>query len=404
MAFRIEHNVVRGELDNRTKGVVRGKIWLEGRAEPITLELKGNAHPDLAGCRLTFSNPGKPFPHQHLDSLETLQSGVTGDMTASRKARVFDVPLEDTSKMLKREEKPPAHIANILYLEWFSESNGRVVIESSNYDVKVSGAAWQMTAEEDEQRAHAVAEAMREFLRNLTDKIDQLQKAQRDYEEPWNEHDYERFLKASDARADKYAELLDKYGDSEQAEETIAHEMGWDGEPELTEEDEAQREQSIEEMNRACEEALNEPEPEPDPHREGIDWIRTKDGELRHPLQHACFESAMKLWHEVKALGLENNPDRDLTDLVSHFQIAGAKLAGALTGIARGEGFSDSAFTVAWLKRGLDHLHKAQAGLEAVATKNILPNDLVTSTRRQLFEIREGILLLMQGLREEPGN
>ena len=152
-------------------------------------------------------------------------------------------------------------------------------------------------------------------------------------------------------------------------------------------------------MNRACEEALNEPEPEPDPHREGIDWVRTEDGDLRHPLQHACFENAMNLWHEVKALGLSENPDNDLTTLVSEFQIAGAKLAGALNGVARGEGFHDNAFTVACLKRALDHLHKAQAGLEAVAPRKLLPNDLITETRRQLFDIRERVLEQMERFR-----
>src|SRR3982751_739766 len=114
MAFRIEDSVARGELDNRTKGVVRGKIWLEGRSEPITLELKGNAHPDLAGCRWTFTNPGRRFAHAHPDSLASLQRGITGDMTASRKARALDLPLENVYRRVQREEKPPEHIANIL--------------------------------------------------------------------------------------------------------------------------------------------------------------------------------------------------------------------------------------------------------------------------------------------------
>lgn len=49
MAFRIHDSVVRGEIDNRTKGIVRGKIWVLGRKKPVELELKGNAWPDLAG-------------------------------------------------------------------------------------------------------------------------------------------------------------------------------------------------------------------------------------------------------------------------------------------------------------------------------------------------------------------
>jgi len=40
MAFRIHDSVVRGEIDNRVKGVVRGKIWVAGRDEPVILELE----------------------------------------------------------------------------------------------------------------------------------------------------------------------------------------------------------------------------------------------------------------------------------------------------------------------------------------------------------------------------
>jgi hypothetical protein len=144
---------------------------------------------------------------------------------------------------------------------------------------------------------------------------------------------------------------------------------------------------------------LDEPEPEPDPHREGIDWIRTEDGDLRHPLQHRCCESAVKFWHQADALGFERLADKDLDQFVFEFQTTGAKLAGALNGIARGQGYSDEAFTVACLKRALDHLHKSQAGLEAVALKKLLPETVVVEARKELFELREGILKLMDEFR-----
>jgi hypothetical protein len=35
MAFRIHDIVVCGEVDNRVKGVVRGRIWIESHAEPV---------------------------------------------------------------------------------------------------------------------------------------------------------------------------------------------------------------------------------------------------------------------------------------------------------------------------------------------------------------------------------
>jgi len=397
MAFRIHDSVVRGEVDNRVKGNVRGKIWIEGRTEPVMLDLKGNAHPDLAGCLLKFTNLLKRVAHQHLDSLNALQRGSIGDLTASRKVRVFDVPLEEALDMIRRAEKPPEHMANSLYLEWFSEQNGRVVIESADYELTISAPEWRMTPEENEERAKQAAAGMDWFMQKLGEAIEQHQRGQKDPEEEWDEHDYEKFLKESDARTDKYMELLDKYGDSDEAEEKIAREMGWDRE--LTEEEAEEERQRVEEMNRACEEALEEPEPEPDPQREGIDWIRTGDGDLRHPLQHRCFESALEFRRRAEKLGLKNNEDDSLQDFLFEFQTTGVKLAGALNGIAEGRGYRDDAFTVAYLKRALDHLHKSQAGLEAAATKKLLPEQLISEARKELFEIREGILKLMDEFR-----
>jgi hypothetical protein len=396
MAFRIQDSVVRGEIDNRVKGIVRGKIWVAGRAEPVALELKGNAWPDLAGCRLAFTNPLQRIPHPQLASLNPNQHGSIGDLTASRKVRVFDVPLTEALDMIHRQEKPPEHMANSLYLEWFSEANGRVVIESADYELKISAPEWRLTPEEDAQRAQAAAAGMAGFMGKLTEAIEKQQRGQKDPEAEWDEHDYEKLMKESDARTDKYIELLDKYGDSDEAEEKIAKEMGWLSEDEDENEDDRI---SVEEMNRITEEALNEPPPKPEPHREGVDWIRTEDGDLCHPLQHRCSESAMKFWHQADEHGFEKLADKDLDQFIFEFQTTGAKLAGALNGIAEGREFGDAAFTVACLKRALDHLHKSQAGLEAVASKKILPEKMIAEARQELFEIREGILKLMDEFR-----
>ena len=395
MAFRIHDSVVRGEIDNRVSGIVRGKIWVEGRAEPVMLELEGNAWPDLAGCLLTFTNHQKRIPHPHLDSLHPIQRGRIGDLTASRKVRVFDVPLQGALDLIHRNEKPPEHMANSLYLEWFSEANGRVVIESADYELSISAPEWRMTPEQEAERARQAAAGMADFMGKLTEAIEQHQRGQKDPEEEWDEHDYEVFLKESDARTDKYMELLDKYGHSDEAEAKIAQEMGWH----RTGDEEDDERMSIEEINAICEAAANEPPPEPDPHREGIDWIRTERGDLCHPLQHRCFESAIKFWRQADELGLDKSADKDLDQFIFEFQCTGAKLAGALNSIARGEGFADAAFTVAHLKRALDHLHKSQSGLEAVAPKQLLRETTIAEARKELFEIREGILRLMDEFR-----
>lgn len=314
---------------------------------------------------------------------------------------MFDLPLTEALERIRRGEKPPEHLANCLYLEWFSEANGRVVIESADYQVTVSAPEWRMTAEEDTERARQAAAGMSDFMARLTEAIERHRRGQKDPEAEWNEHDYEKLLKESDARTDKYLELLDKYGDSDEAEARIAKEMGWD-----RSEDEDGNEDgrmSIEEINAICEAAVNEPPPEPEPHREGIDWIRTEDGDLCHPLQHRCTESALKFWRQAGGPALDKSADTDLDQFLFELQTTGAKLAGALNGIARGEGLPDAAFTVALLKRALDHLFKSQAGLEAAAAKKLLPETMIAEARKELFGLREGILRLMDEFRGRRG-
>ena len=51
---------------------------------------------------------------------------------------------------------------------------------------------------------------------------------------------------------------------------------------------------------------------------------------------------------------------------------------------------------MASLKRALDHLPRFQAGLEAVAPKYLLPEPMIAEARKELLEIRAGILRLME--------
>ena len=124
MAWRIHEHILRGEIDNRTRGRVTGRLWLPGVEAPLVLDLRGDCAPDLAGCLLTFENP-KPEPAQD-DPPSEMQHGWVGDITASQKLKVPDVPIEEFIRM----KNAPWHWANTLYLEWFSEANGRVVVQT----------------------------------------------------------------------------------------------------------------------------------------------------------------------------------------------------------------------------------------------------------------------------------
>jgi hypothetical protein len=394
MAFRIHDCVVRGQIDNRIRGRVTGKVWLAGGKDPLELDLKGNACRDLAGCRLEFVNRKTAVMDRTTNErLAAMQRGGVGDITASRKIRVLDVPTLEAYQMAKRGEKAPEHMANCLYIEWFSEANGRVVIESADFELKISTPEWVFTEEDEAARAEQAAGGMKNFVEKLSDAVNAHKRGQKSPEERWDEFDYEKFLKESDARNEKYRELLEKYGDEPGADEKIDAAMGWN--------QGGMDEERVAELNAMFEESLEnpEPEPEPDPAREGIDWIRTEDGKIRHPLQHRCSAYAIKYWQQVDELGLGDWDDRDVEQFVAEFQITSTKLAGALESVARDEPFFDAGFTIALLKRALSHLHLSQAGLEALANKKVLNDEIVSEARKDLFEVREGILRLMDELR-----
>src|SRR5690348_609183 len=92
MAWRIDDMVIRGEIDNRTRDRVTGRIWFVGRDAPVELDLAGNAWRDLAGRRLEFVNPA-PKPGK-LEGFAARQAGAIGDCTASRKVKVPEIPME----------------------------------------------------------------------------------------------------------------------------------------------------------------------------------------------------------------------------------------------------------------------------------------------------------------------
>lgn len=166
MAWRIEEAVIRGELDNRTPGRVTGRIWFAGRTEPVELNLMGNCWRDLAGRRLEFTNP-EPKAGD-LGNFAAVQKGLAGDISASRKVKVPDIPMDQIGEYYAAKKPFPWHWGNSLYLEWFSERNGRVVIESASYELKIVGeSAWEMTPEEEETQRRANGEAMTTFMERL---------------------------------------------------------------------------------------------------------------------------------------------------------------------------------------------------------------------------------------------
>ena len=162
-AWRIEEQVVRGEIDNCTPAHPVGKIWFVGRDEAVELMLEGNPWRDLVSHVLKFTNPDAKSGD--LLGLSSCQQGQVRDITASRKVKVPDCTMEELMEFYKT--KPPFlwHGGNSLYLEWFSVTNGRVVIEAAHYQLELDAEpAWIMHDEDEITQQSANALAMTNFM------------------------------------------------------------------------------------------------------------------------------------------------------------------------------------------------------------------------------------------------
>lgn len=409
MAWRLDKAVVRGEIDNRTKGSVTGTIWLVGKEDPVELELEGNCWRDMAGCLLKFENPNPRKEKEHTD-LNLHQGGLVGDMTASRKVRVLEIPVEEAYMMCKRGERPPEHMGNCVYLEWYSDFNGRVVIESVDYQFEISEPAWTMTEEEEVQQRKANGAAITKWMERLTGAFSAAQRREEieaaedkewsDDNAPMDEFQWEKFLKESDERTDKMMKLYEKYEgvDAEERERLIAREMGREH---LEEHLDAKENGDLPEERWDIPDMNEIPDPQPDPLTEGIDWVLDDRGHPVHPLYKKCFELVSDSRRGCKDAGLldekTNNP---LNDLIFSAHMVTAKLAGSLNSIWMDH--EDGGFIVATLKRSLKYLNETMSHFQTVRKTEKVDVARLNSFHSSLCAIREEILRLMDKYRNTP--
>jgi hypothetical protein len=404
MAFRIHEQVLRGEIDNRVKGRVTGTIWLEGRGQPLILELKGNPWRDLAGHLLRFTNPD-PKPGVP-EGLAAVQQGQVGDITASRKVKVLDCSMDEFVEHYKNRTPFPWHWGNSLYLEWYSEANGRVVIESSDYALVLEGeAAWTMTAGEEEAQAVENEKAMEGFMGDMARMLELMPEEAEDQEIPDVEaeaDDWDATLNLLFDRTDARLRAEGLEGDREAQDRIYEEERAKlrreRGEPEpepLTPEQIAEQERWVAEMNAICEEAMKEAETHPPPEPEP------------HPLRAFAFELGLQIHREIEAGGWipkgapEEHPLHEV-----HYGVtfAAAKLAGALGHFEYGDREWPPDEWVAGdvlvrLKKARGFLRDAIAGLDAAEEQRLAPQEWISGIRPHVEHILSEVLRLIEEAR-----
>ena len=404
MAWRIADYVEYGEIDNREKGRVSGKIWLSGIDEPIILELTGNTYRDLAGQRLRFRNPTpKPIP-EHLSDIAREQTGVVGDITAARRVKVLDIPDDEFEHYYTNKIPMPYHWGNCLYLEWHSVRNGRVVIEATEYELTVEPeASWHMSEAEEKGQLEANGRAMIDFMNQLVEAAEAAELAEIDEDEESPSSELEAEADAEAARMDLLMDRVTARLEREESLQEDDFERILDeererlrkerGEPEpepLSAEEEAEHAQWIEEVNAACEAALNEP----------IDPEDTRE----HPLAEHCHELGVRLNDAIKAnhwLPEDAQEEHPLNALKHGVWFASAKLAGALNG--RGDEWPPEALfagdCLVRLKKARSYLNDALLGLDAADAEKLTDPTWLPPLRQEIQALLSQVNQLIDEVR-----
>jgi len=400
MAWRIEEAVVRGEIDNTVEGHTSGRIWLEDRAEPLVLSLVGDCWRDLAGTRLLFKNP-QPAGHGDFKELATHQTGIVGDITASRKNKIPMVGEEEFRRLYQNKSEIPYEWKNTLYLEWFSEANGRVVIESAAYQLEVFPHEWEMDEDAEEAQKLANLQAMRDFMAQVIQRREPEEEGDKDPGE-LDEFDWEERLKESDRLTDAYQEVLEKYMDDTDSERKEAFVMGWDGlldaladRDEAGEEDFAGDDDDFESDDDADFDDESGDEEGELAEADGDDW--NFDDIESHPLQMRAQELAMRAMDVVPG---DTGPGTPAYQLISCLLQVSGKLAGALN--ERGSGYEpETGYVLAILKRCLNWLNEAVGCCQQLMATEGDPDQLaaLAHIRSSAYEIRDGITELRRELK-----
>jgi hypothetical protein len=176
MAWRPYENLINGELDNRSPGRVTGWIRFFREAKQplkVRFDLAGDFHEDIRGKVIRLSNPNpsdrratSDGGRTYMDGFASVQRGEVGDITAGIPLGPWTEELSqkllaqqelfweqstspDSEREQRRQELAKSFRERIErhelfypyveypYIEWYSEKNGRVVLELEPEQVEI---------------------------------------------------------------------------------------------------------------------------------------------------------------------------------------------------------------------------------------------------------------------------
>lgn len=153
MAWRPTDYLIEGELDNTVLGKVTGWMKFAGLNENVIFDLEGDFHRDIRGARVQLMGDGQSANQEqavrYMEDFSVIQKGKVGDMTAGL---------------------PPVDYSSTPYWEWYSEDNGRCVIELEPDQVQILTQPIP-ACESDPIDRKQQAENMAQFLSGVADAV-----------------------------------------------------------------------------------------------------------------------------------------------------------------------------------------------------------------------------------------
>jgi hypothetical protein len=121
MAWRPNEQFIEGQLDNSVPGKITGWMRFAGVKENVVFDLNGDFHRDIRGAKVRLCGDGElanaEESAKYMEDFSLLQKGNAGDMTAG-----FE---------------PADYVRGQVYMEWYSDDNGRVVIELEQSQIEI---------------------------------------------------------------------------------------------------------------------------------------------------------------------------------------------------------------------------------------------------------------------------
>ncbi len=202
-----------------------------------------------------------------------------------------------------------------------------------------------------------------------------------DSDRAWDEYEWERFLQQQDQKTEKYMELLEKYIDDPNRDEIVSREMGWTHiNTDDPDEEWRDDEEDLEVDERTPAELIND----------------VSESFEQHVLYRASFN--LTIWIDRM---FESNPalqnDPAAVRLATHAALAAAKLAAALSD----DEAEELGMTIAYLKRSLKAITVALEAATQLRREKSLARVQFGALQQRLFQVRDGIILLMGEFRGE---